>query len=396
MRDIVAKGSSSHDAAMQSTYTTSPRGNLLYQLPLIALILTSFSCSEDKGGTEPVKAAKTARTAEAEAAAPLHDPRETHLANILQLTFGGENAEGYFDSKAKRMVFQARRGKWGFDCDQIFEMDLDTLKTRRISTGKGRTTCAFYLEGDERILFSSTHLDSLDCPTEPDHSQGYVWPIYASYDIFIAQRDDPTKLTRLTKSEGYDAEATVCAATGRIIFTSTRDGDLELYSMKDDGTDVKRLTNSVGYDGGGFFSPDGKQIVWRANHPSNAQEEADYKRLLGNGLVRPTKMEIWVADADGSNARQITKNGKANFCPCFFPDGKRVIFAANLEGPRNFHLYTMNTDGSGLERVTYSSGFNAFAMFSADGKKLIFASNRHNAKRGETNLFIADWVSDGP
>jgi Tol biopolymer transport system component len=207
-------------------------------------------------------------------------------------------------------------------------------------------------------------------------------------------KPDGSDLQRMTNSEGYDAEATVCWATKRIVFTSSRDGDLELYSMNVDGGDVKRLTNHPGYDGGAFFSMDGKRIVWRAQTTDTPEKKKDVADLLARGLVRPTQLEIMVADADGSNARALTKNGAANFAPYFHPDGKRVLFASNVENPRgrNFDLYLVNDDGTGLERVTFNPTFDGFPMFSPDGKKLVFASNRNEKKPGETNLFVADWV----
>ena len=326
--------------------------------------------------------------------APLHDPRERHLTEIRQLTFSGENAEGYFDATGKKLVFQARKGDTGYDCDQIFEFDLESGKRQRISTGKGRTTCAYYHAGNRRILYASTHLAGAGCPPEPSRAHGYVWPLYKSFDIFSVSREDPKDLIRLTDTPGYDAEATVCPANGRIIFTSVRDGDIELYSMNDQGKNVHRLTHRLGYDGGAFYSNDGKQIVWRAMYPETDKAKADYKELLSRGLVRPTTLELWVAKADGSDAKQLTHNGRANFAPYFFPDAKRVIWAGNLdpEKPRDFHLYAIRTDGTGQERITFSSRFNSFAMFSPDGKYLVFASNRANKKVGDTNLFLAKWV----
>jgi len=375
-------------------------------LSLVALSLFALaSCTQEPKkapaggsptGTSPTGGAPTSGGSTHEprkhVKTPLHDPREVHLANIRQLTFGGENAEGYFNSTGTKFVFQARGGDTKFDCDQIFEYDIATKKTRLVSTGKGRTTCAYYHDGDKRILYASTHLGSESCPTEPDRSLGYVWPLYPSYEIFSCDVTDPGKLTQLTKSPGYDAEATTCYANNRIVFTSTRDGDIELYSMNGDGSDVLRLTNRLGYDGGAFFSADGKWLVWRAYEPTNADEIREYKELLTKNLVKPSQMEIFVAKSDGTEARQVTSNGKANFAPYFFPDPKRVLFASNLEGGRTFNIYAIDVDGKNQECITYSSVFNSFPMFSPDGKHLIFASNRANKKAGETNLFLAEWV----
>lgn len=324
-------------------------------------------------------------------AAPLTDEREVHLRDIRQLTFEGENAEGYWSADGRKLVYQARKGKTGFDCDQIFEYDIESGKSRLVSTGKGRTTCAYFHADDLRILYASTHLGGDDCPPEPGRENGYVWPLYDSFDIFSVHAKNPKDLVRLTDTKGYDAEGTYCPATRRIIFTSVRDGDIDLYSMKDDGSDVQRLTDRPGYDGGAFYSNDGKQIVWRAGYPETSIELEQYRTLLARGLVRPSKMEIYVADADGSKQKQVTKNGKANFAPFFFPNGKRVIWAANLEAPRDFHLYAKDVAGGERERITYASRFNSFPMFSPDGKWLVFASNRNNKQEGDTNLFLARW-----
>jgi Tol biopolymer transport system component len=154
------------------------------------------------------------------------------------------------------------------------------------------------------------------------------------------------------------------------------------------------VTHRVGYDGGAFFSPDGKSILWRAMYPETGADTADYLRLLEQRLVRPTRLELWVANGDGSAARQITHLGGANFAPFFHPDGRRIVFASNQPDPRsrNFDLYLVNLDGSGLERVTTSPEFDGFPMFSPDGGQLVFASNRNAARPGETNIFLADWV----
>jgi Tol biopolymer transport system component len=318
-------------------------------------------------------------------------PEEKHLRNLKQLTFGGENAEAYFSSNGKQLIFQSTRE--GHGCDQIYTMNVDGSNVRLVSTGAGRTTCSYFFPGGRRILYSSTQLGSSDCPPRPDFSQGYVWAVYPDYDIFTV-KPDGSDLKQLTNTPGYDAETTITLDGKKLVFTSMRDGDLDIYSMNADGTNVHRLTNELGYDGGPFWSYDGKQIVYRANHPQTEKDKADYLRLLKQNLIRPTTLEIWVMNADGSNKRQVTRNGKANFGPYFFPDGKRVIFASNMDDPRgrNFDLYKINVDGSGLERITFNGTFDGFPMFSPDGKKLVFASNRNAAKEGETNVFIADWI----
>jgi Tol biopolymer transport system component len=318
-------------------------------------------------------------------------PGERHLKNVRQLTFGGENAEAYFSSDGRRLIFQSTRAEG--KCDQIYVMNVKGGNVRLLSTGQGRTTCAYFFPHRDRILYSSTHLGGAACPPRPSFAQGYVWPLYKDYDIFTAKLDG-TDLRRITETPGYDAEATIDQKTGRIVFTSVRDGDLDIYTMDADGSNLKRLTDEPGYDGGPFFSLDGKQIVYRAHHPKDPKELADYRALLNKGLIRPGRLELFVMNADGSGKRQVTQNGAANFGPYFHPDGKRIIFSSNLHDPRgrNFELYLINVDGTGLERITNNPTFDGFPMFSHDGRKLVFASNRNNQRRGETNLFIADWV----
>jgi TolB protein len=318
-------------------------------------------------------------------------PGERHLRNIRQLTFRGNNAEAYFSPDGQRLIFQ-RQENTETGCDQQYVMNVDGSGMRRVSNGLGRTTCGYFYDDGRRILYSSTFEHSPECPAPPDRSRGYVWPL-GHFEIYSA-RADGSDLQRLTRNDAYDAEATVSPDGKRVVFTSTRDGDIELYTMNVDGTDVQRVTRRVGYDGGAFFSPDGQRIVWRAMYPETAADSADYLRLLEQRLVRPSRLEIWVANADGSDARQVTRLGAANFAPYFHPDGKRIIFASNQPDPRsrNFDLYLVNLDGRGLEQVTTSQEFDGFPMFSPDGRRLVFASNRNAAQPGETNLFIADWA----
>ena len=317
-------------------------------------------------------------------------PQEKHLRNVKQLTFGGENAEAYFSPDGKKLIFQSTRE--GRECDQIYTMNIDGSDVKMVSTGDGRTTCSYFFPNGKRILYSSTHLGSKQCPPRPDFSKGYVWAVYDTFDIFTANPDG-SDLKRLTNTPGYDAETTI-NRNGKLVFTSKRDGDLDIYTMDAYGKHVKRLTYELGYDGGPWWSYDGKQIVYRAYHPQTEKEKADYIALLKQNLIRPTTLEIWVMNADGSNKRQVTNLNKASFAPYFFPDGKRIIFASNVADPkgRDFDLYMINVDGTGLERITYNDTFDGFPMFSPNGKKLVFASNRNAKTRGDTNVFIADWV----
>jgi Tol biopolymer transport system component len=317
------------------------------------------------------------------------EPGERHLANIRQLTFGGENAEAYWSADGAHLIFQSTRD--GRSCDQQFVMDADGGNLRRVSTGAGKTTCGYFFDRDRRIFFSSTHHADSACPPRPDFSRGYVWRL-DPFDIYTASANGH-ELRRLTSWNAYTAEGTLSPDGTRIVFTSTKDGDLEIYTMRTDGSDVRRLTTTPGYDGGAFFSPDGSQIVYRAHHPADSAALAEYQALLRQGLVRPSRMEIWVMNADGTNQRQVTSLGGANFAPFFTPDGRRIIFASNHTNPRgrDFDLYLVALDGSGLERVTMHADFDSFPMFSPDGKRLVWASNRHAAQQGETNIFVADW-----
>ncbi|ELR71089.1 tolB protein precursor [Fulvivirga imtechensis AK7] len=327
-------------------------------------------------------------------------PGEKHLKNIRQLTFGGDNAEAYWSFDNTMLVFQSTNEKWEVECDQIFYTHPfgEGMKESRppmISTGKGRTTCAYFMPGDTSVVYASTHLGDEACPSRPERrSDGkYVWPIYDDFDIFVTDLKGNI-LQQLTNEPGYDAEATVSPRGDKIVFTSLRSGDLELYTMNIDGSDVRQVTNALGYDGGAFFSPDGTKLIFRASRPKTEEEIRVYKELLAEGLVMPTQMELYVCNVDGSDLKQITNLGKANWCPFFHPSGEKVIFASNHETERGFpfNLYMINLDGTGLEQITHDDTFDAFPMFSPDGKYLVFSSNRNNQGTRDTNLFVAEWV----
>ena len=317
---------------------------------------------------------------------------EKHLANIRRLTneAGVQNAEAYFSFDGKKLTFQSTRPP--YKCDQIFTMNLDGSDVRLVSTGKGRTTCSYFLPGDRRILYASTHEGGPECPPPPDMSHGYVWAVYKDYELYTAQADG-TNVKRLTSNPGYDAEATVSPDGKHIVWTSQRNGDLDIYTMDLDGNNVKRLTAETGYDGGAFYSWDSNQIVYRAYHPSDAKDVERYKDFLAQGLVEGRTLELMLMNANGSGKRQLTRNGKVNFAPFFHPNGKQIVFSSNVNDPRGraFHLYLINTDGTGLEQVTFDGSFNGFPMFSKDGTKLVFASSGHGSGPGEINIFLADW-----
>lgn len=324
-------------------------------------------------------------------------PGEKHFKSLKQITFGGDNAEAYWSFDGLQIVFQSNNAKWNVNCDQMFLMNanetFENKKPPMVSTGKGRTTCSYFLPDNKHIIYASTHLGNEQCPETPLKKDGkYIWPIYDSYDIFVA--DLQGNITaQLTNEIGYDAEPTVSPKGDKIVFTSTRNGDIDLYTMNLDGSDVKQITFDLGYDGGAFFSPDGTKIIFRSSRPKTETEIAEYKQLLSEGLVQPTEMELYICNADGSELRQLTSLGNANWSPFFHPSGKKILFSSNFESERGFpfDLYMIDIDGKNLERVTYGDTFNAFPVFSNDGTKLLFSSNRNNGGGRDTNLFIAEW-----
>ncbi len=329
----------------------------------------------------------------------LHYSEEKNFKNLQQLTFGGDNAEAYWSYDDNYIIFQKTSAREGIPCDQMFVGKVpkagEKFSYKMVSSGKGRTTCGFFTKDNKHVIYASTHLGADTCPPVPDRAKfgnKYIWPIYESYDIFMADLDG--KITKqLTQTPGYDAEATLSPDGNKMLFTSMRDGDLDLYIMDLKTQAVKRITNQLGYDGGAWFSRDGKQIIWRASRPSTEEQINEYKDLLKQGMVAPTSMEVFIADAEGKNAQQITRLGQANWAPNFMPNGD-IIFCSNHEYKRGFpfNMYTIKNDGSSLKKVSRDKGFDAFPMFSYSGKKIIFSSNRNNGGTRDTNLFIADWL----
>jgi Tol biopolymer transport system component len=371
-------------------------------IDLFSGVYRRMNTAEDR--PDLVDPAKVARVASAAALALIdlapEPPRvatvfpgeELFLRNVRMLTNGGENAEAYFPAEDDRLVFQSKRG--GLPADQIFTMNLDGTGLRLVSRGGGATTCSYLFPGSKRVVYGTTALSSEAPPPPPDYSHGYVWKLHPEYEI-VAHDLDGGNFVRLTNSPGYDAEATISRDGQWIVFTSMRTGDPEIYRMRPDGSELTRLTDAEGYDGGPFFSFDGTKIVWRANRPKAEEERAKYRKLRDFMEVTPTALELWVMNADGSDKRQITDNGAANFGPFFHPDGKRIIFSSNLgaekgRGMPNFDLYLVNVDGTGLTRITTCPTFDGFPMFTADGKTLVFCSNRDNGNTNSTNVFLAD------
>lgn len=363
----------------------------------LLFLLFFLSCKTEKKDTKTSTTSKEDAYSGATNTKILIYPEEKHFKSIKQITFGGDNAEAYWSFDDKQLIFQSNYKEWGVQCDQMFLMNADEVfydkKPPMISTGLGRTTCAYFLPDNKHFVYGSTHLGGKECPPAPLRREGkYVWPIYPSYDIFVADLEgNITK--QLTTEPGYDAEATVSPKGDKIVFTSMRTGDLELFTMNIDGTDVKQITNQLGYDGGAFFSPDGSKLIFRSSRPKTEAEIKEYKDLLEEGLVQPTQMELYICNADGSDLKQLTNLGNANWSPFFHPSGKKILFSSNFEAERGFpfNLYMIDIDGKNLTRVTHSETFDAFPVFSNDGKKLVFSSNRNNGGGHDTNLFIAEW-----
>ena len=313
-----------------------------------------------------------------------------HLGNIHQLTYGGQNAEAYWSPDGKRLIFQSTRPP--YECDQMFIMNADGSDVHLVSTGKGRTTCGYFLADGKHIVYASTHGAGEACPAPPDRSKGYVWGVFDGYDIYLAT-DAGRILKQLTNAPGYDAEATVNWQTERMVYTSLASGDLDLWTMRPDGSEKKQITSTIGYDGGAVFSRDGKHLVWRANHPATPDALERYKTLLAANTTAPMKMELVVAGPSGENARTITNFGCASFAPTFTPDGGKILFASNKNhcDSRQFELFLINLDGTGLEQVTDFDGFTSFPEISPDGKHLVFCSDRNAKGRYEFNIFVGDW-----
>lgn len=361
---------------------------------LFVSILLLMSCKNSGGGEADYQ--HDGKSGASTKKDSLQYAQETHFKNIRQLTYGGDNAEAYWSFDGKSLVFQRKYAEDSIMCDQIFIGDIPAegqdFEFNMVSTGKGRTTCSYFLRGDSTIIYASTHLKHENCPPEPDKSNGYVWPLYTEFELFIADREGNI-IEQLTDNDYYDAEATVSPTENKIVYTSTKSGDLELYVLDLDTREEIQITDELGYDGGAFFSPDGKKLVWRSSRPKTEEEIKHYTDLLAKDLVEPSDMEIYIGNIDGTDKVKVTDLGGANWAPFFHPSGEKILFSSNHKNKTiPFNLYMINIDGTGLEQVTYDGIFDAFPMFSPDGKHLIFSSNRNNGGTRDTNMFVVDWV----
>lgn len=329
----------------------------------------------------------------------LIQPDEQHFAGLWRIAAGGENAEGYWSFGGDRLSLQRTDPEHG--CDRIFVTDPAGGPLVQVSNGRGVTTCAYFMPGDREVVFGSTQEHMATCPPPVDRSEGYVWPIWPEYDLWV--RDLETGAERkLTDAWGYDAEATVSPLGDRIVFTSTRSGDLELWTCDLEGGDLQQVTDVPGYDGGAFFSHDGSKLVFRATRFVDEDEavdgvgtEAQYVELLAKDRIRPHKLDLYVCNVDGSGRTRVTDLGGASWAPYFFPSDQRIIFSTNHHDTRTpqveFDLFAVDVDGGDLEQITTYAGFDSFPMFSRDGEWLVFASNRGGSVPGETNLYLARW-----
>uniref|UniRef100_A0A1I7RYA9 Peptidase_S9 domain-containing protein n=1 Tax=Bursaphelenchus xylophilus TaxID=6326 RepID=A0A1I7RYA9_BURXY len=351
----------------------------------------------------------------------LHYPGEKHLNSIRQLTFGGQNAEGYFDFQSKNILFQATgRERYGTSCDQIYKLNIEqsvdsSTPLQRISTGLGACTCSYFFPNDQTMIYASTfasvrpdHLENT-CPVKRCQSKeattdpllkrlcntSYTWDLFPEYDIYKVNRYGNI-IKRLTNVPGYDAEGAVSKDGKNIVFTSLRTGDPELWLMDENGDNLRQLTNHLGYDGGPFFSPDGTKVIFRASRPKTKEEITKYKQLLSYNLVEPLAMELFEINVDGTGMKQITELGGSNWAPFFLVDNNRILYSTNFNQTGRFgafDIYMVNQNGEGVERITYNEGgFDAFPMQSRNGKKVIWGSSRNGKSPYDLNLFLADWT----
>ncbi len=325
---------------------------------------------------------------------------EAHfVTNARQLILEGRRSgEGYFSPDGDKLIFQSEREP-GNPFYQIYTLDLQTGDTRRVSPGTGKTTCAFFQPGTDRVIFASTHGDRDAVAKEKAEldfrasgkARRYSWDYDENFDIYSA-KEDGSDLVNLTRSPGYDAEGSFSPDGKEIVFCSLRTafplerlspelrdrykkdpswfGDI--YLMNADGSNVRRLTSEPGYDGGPFFSPDGQRVVWR--------------HFEENGVMA----DIWTMKTDGTDKKRLTDFKSMSWAPFYHPSGRYIIFTSNKLGFENFELFMVDTAGRHEPvRVTFTNGFDGLPVFSPDGKKLCWTSGR--TSDGKAQLFLADW-----
>ncbi len=319
-----------------------------------------------------------------------HFAGEQHLTNIRQLTFEGKNTRPEVDPADTHIVFQSQGIKPN-SCDQLYRLPIATgVPAGRISSGKGRASGAAFINGNE-ILFSSTEsANEGACPPEP--KEGF-WPLDRSSTFYTADSNGKLLTPVNNGPTDFDGDAAVSPNGVNVLFTSTRTGEAELYTMSPDGSHLAPLTHESGFAGEGAYAPDGKRIAFVESHLTG-RELTEYKRDILKGYFNPKGTEIYVMNADGSGLHAITHLGGVCASPCWTPDGAHIIFSSNHLDPKGhaYDLFMINADGTGLERITHGGGFNGFPTFTHDGKQLLFCSSRHATHPGDINIFVADWT----
>jgi TolB protein len=316
-----------------------------------------------------------------------------YLSNIRQLTHGFVKAgEGYFSPDGQAIIYQAIPQEYPFY--QIYTQSLAGGEPRRVSTGRGKTTCSFFAPDGKSIIYASSHLDpDLDRTEDAGRKQAaadakpgaphrrYQWDFDPNMEIFAADVDG-SHVRRLTFSKGYDAEDSYSPDGKQIVFCSDRGGNPNLYIMNADGSGVRQLTHEKGYNGGPFFSPNGKWVIYRSDRKHE-------------GLL-----QIHVIDVDGTHDTALTDNTGVNWAPYWHPTLPYLIWtAADYSDPKakpNFDLWLMKYSvkddhvvAGPLTRITDHPAADVLPVFSSDGKRLMWTSNRTDDHSSQ--LFIADF-----
>jgi Tol biopolymer transport system component len=315
------------------------------------------------------------------------------LHNIRQVTRGMVKAgEGYFSPDGGTIIYQAQPP--GYPFYQIYTQPLSGGSPQRVSTGRGRTTCAYFHPTGKSILFASSHLDPQLSQTETqarrqqeeDKRTGarrrYNWDFDPHMDMFAADLDG-RNMRQLTNERGYDAEGAYDSNGRLIAFCSDRDGDPDIYLMNADGANVRQLTDAPGYDGGPFISPDGRWVIFRSDR-------------LKEGFL-----QIHAIGIDGTNDVPLTNNEGVNWAPYWHPKKPWIIWTgadhSNPQARPNYDLWLMayqERDGKLAAatkpvRITDHASADVLPVFSPDGKKMMWTSNRTEDR--ESQLFIADF-----